>query len=356
MYNVFGDFMNKKLKAVILDGYTENPGDLSWDCIGNLTDLTVYDRTPEDLVIERAKDAEILIVNKVKLTEEIIAQLSNLKFVGTLATGYNQIDGVALRKRNIPLSNIPSYSTNAVAQMVFAYILEFVNRVSEYTASVKKGDWENCKDFCYWNMPLFELDGKTLGIIGFGKIGRRVSEIAKAFGMNVLVYTPSGKKDDAPGVEFTDMDVVLKNSDFITVHCPLTDKTAGLINKEFISKLKDGACVINTARGGVANEDDIANAYNNINPDYQSSGFKIVLGEWYSAQVYVGNYTSENKTMAECPIVEIYLPVDLEEDNSILTFAFPLTITEAELIANSGEPTDRSDYTSDDEYESDEYE
>ena len=252
--------MNKKLKAVILDGYTENPGDLSWDCIGNLTDLTVYDRTPEDLVIERAKDAEILIVNKVKLTEEIIAQLSNLKFVGTLATGYNQIDGVALRKRNIPLSNIPSYSTNAVAQMVFAYILEFVNRVSEYTASVKKGDWENCKDFCYWNMPLFELDGKTLGIIGFGKIGRRVSEIAKAFGMNVLVYTPSGKKDDAPGVEFTDMDVVLKNSDFITVHCPLTDKTAGLINKEFISKLKDGACVINTARGGVANEDDIANA------------------------------------------------------------------------------------------------
>ena len=255
-------FMNKKLKAVILDGYTENPGDLSWDCISNLTDLTVYDRTPDELVIERAKDAEIVIVNKVKLTEEIISQLPNLKFVGTLATGYNQIDGVALRKRNIPLSNIPSYSTNAVAQMVFAYILESINRVSEYTASVKKGDWENCKDFCYWNMPLYELDGKTLGIIGFGKIGRRVSEIAKAFGMNVLVYTPSGKKDDAPDVEFTDMDVVLRNSDFITVHCPLTEKTAGLINNEFISKLKDGACVINTARGGVANEDDIANALN----------------------------------------------------------------------------------------------
>lgn len=260
MYNIFGDFMNDKLKAVILDGYTENPGDLSWDCIGNLTDLTVYDRTPDELVIERARDAEILIVNKVKLTEEIIAQLPKLKFVGTLATGYNQIDGVALRKRNIPLSNIPSYSTNGVAQMVFAYILASVNRVSEYTASVKNGDWENCKDFCYWNMPLFELDGKNLGIIGFGKIGRRVSEIAKAFGMNVLVYTPSGKKDDAPGIEFTDMDTVLKNSDFITVHCPLTDKTAGLINNEFIGKLKDGACVINTARGGVANEDDIANA------------------------------------------------------------------------------------------------
>lgn len=260
MYNKFGDFMKEKLKAVILDGYTENPGDLSWDCIGSLTDLTVYDRTPEELVIERAKDADIIILNKVKLTEEIIAQLPKLKFVGTLATGYNQIDGVALRKRGIPLSNIPSYSTNGVAQMVFAYILESVNRVSEYTLSVKSGDWEKCKDFCYWNMPLYELDGKTLGIIGFGKIGRRVSEIALAFGMKVLVYTPSGKKDDAPNVEFTDMDTVLKNSDFITVHCPLTEKTAGLINKEFIGKLKNGVCVINTARGGVANEDDIANA------------------------------------------------------------------------------------------------
>ena len=130
----------------------------------------------------------------------------------------------------------------------------------EKVYSVKKGDWENCKDFCYWNMPLYELDGKTLGIIGFGKIGRRVSELAKAFGMNVMVYTPSGKKDNASDVEFTDMDVVLRNSDFITVHCPLTEKTAGLINNGFISKLKDGACVINTARGGVANEDDIANA------------------------------------------------------------------------------------------------
>ena len=194
------------------------------------------------------------------LTEEIISQLPKLKFVGTLATGYNQIDGEALRKRDIPLSNIPSYSTNAVAQMVFAYILESVNRVSEYTASVKNGDWENCKDFCYWNKPLFELDNKTLGIIGFGKIGRRVSEIAKAFGMKVLVFTPSGKKDDAPDVEFTDMDNVLKKADFITVHCPLTDNTAGLINNNFINKLKTGACVINTARGGVANESDIANA------------------------------------------------------------------------------------------------
>lgn len=252
--------MNNKVKAVILDGYTENPGDLSWECIEKLTDLTVYDRTPKELVIERAKSAEILIVNKVALTQEVIEQLPNLKFVATLATGYNQIDCVALRKRNIPVSNIPSYSTNAVAQMVFAYILESVNRVSEYTESVKNGDWVKCKDFCYWNKPLFELCGKTLGIIGFGKIGRRVSELATAFGMKTLVYTPSGKKDNAPDVTFTDMDTVLKNSDFISVHCPLTDKTAGLINNDFISKLKDGVCVINTARGGVANENDISDA------------------------------------------------------------------------------------------------
>lgn len=252
--------MNKKFKAVILDGYTENPGDLSWECIGKLTDLTVYDRTPEELVIERAKNAEILIVNKVKLTKDIIAQLPDLKFVATLATGYNQIDGSALRESGIPLSNIPSYSTNAVAQMVFAYILEYVNRVSEYTDSVKNGDWTKCKDFCYWNKPLFELDGKTIGIIGFGKIGRRVSEIANAFGMKTLVYTPSGKKADAPDVEFTDMDTLLKNSDFVTVHCPLTEKTADMINNDFIKKLKHGACVINTARGGVANEEDISDA------------------------------------------------------------------------------------------------
>ncbi len=255
--------MKNKLNAVILDGYTENPGDLSWDCIEALTNLTVYDRTPKEAVVERSKDADILIVNKVALTRDIIEQLSKLKFVSTLATGYNQIDGPALKERGIPLSNIPAYSTNAVAQMVFAYILESVNHVGEYTTSVKNGDWSDCKDFCYWNKPVYELDGKTLGIIGFGKIGRRVSEIASAFGMKILVYTPSGKKEAAPEIVFTDMDTVLENSDFITVHCPLTDKTEGLINTQFISKLKKGACVINTARGAVANEGDVASALKN---------------------------------------------------------------------------------------------
>lgn len=260
MYNIFGDFMNNKLKAVILDGYTENPGDLSWECIEKLVDLTVYDRTPADMVIERSKDADILIVNKVALTKEIISNLPSLKFVSTLATGFNQIDGAALRERGIPLSNIPSYSTNAVAQMVFAFILELINKTAHYTADVKSGAWTSCPDFCYWNSPLHELDGKVMGIIGYGKIGNRVAEIAKAFGMSVMAYTPSGKKTGVDHVTFTDMETVLKNADVISVHCPLTTDTAGLINKELISKLKKGAYIINTSRGPVANEQDIADA------------------------------------------------------------------------------------------------
>ena len=256
-------FMNNKLKAVILDGYTENPGDLSWDNTAKFCDLTVYDRTPDELVIERSIDADILIVNKIKLTREIIEKLPKLKFVSTLATGFNQIDAEALRERNIPLSNIPAYSTNAVAQTVFAFILESVNNVGAYTQSVKKGDWTNCLDFCYWNKPIYELDGKTLGVIGFGKIGRRVAQLGSAFGMKVIAYTPSGKKDDADNVTFTDMETVISSSDFISVHCPLTPQTQELINKEFIEKLKPNAVVINTARGGVADENAISNALKN---------------------------------------------------------------------------------------------
>ncbi len=255
--------MEKKLKAVILDGYTENPGDISWEKIENLVDLTVYPRTSPDQVIERAKDAEILIVNKVSITKELLENLPNLKFVATLATGYNQIDCTALKEKGIPVSNIPAYSTNAVAQMVFAYILELINKVSEYTEDVKSGTWSKCKDFCYWNSPLYELDGKTLGIIGFGKIGKRVSEIATAFGMKTLAYTPSGKKDGVENVVFTDMDTVIKSSDFISVHCPLTENTKGLINKEFISKMKKNSYIINTARGPVINEKDVSEALKN---------------------------------------------------------------------------------------------
>lgn len=254
--------MENKMNAVILDGYTENPGDLNWDYLESVFNLTVYDRTPKELVIERAKNADVVIVNKVAITREILENLPKLKFVATLATGFNQIDTVALRERNIPVSNIPSYSTNAVAQTVFSFILEFTNRVGHYTTSVKEGEWSECKDFCYWNTPLNELSGKTLGIIGFGKIGRRVSEIALAFNMNVLVYTPSGKKEADERVKFTTLEEVQKNSDYITLHCPLTDATNELVDKEFINKMKDGAALINTARGAVINEKDVADALN----------------------------------------------------------------------------------------------
>lgn len=269
--------MTEKLKAVILDGYTENPGDLSWECIENLVDLTVYPRTGPKLVVERAKDADILIVNKVRLTREIIEQLPKLKFVSTLATGFNQIDGVALREKNIPLSNIPAYSTNAVAQMVFAYILELTNQTAKYTEDVKSGTWSECADFCYWNKPLYELDGKVLGIVGFGKIGSRVAEIGKAFGMKTMAYTPSGKKDGYPHIEFTDLDTVLCESDYISVHCPLTESTLGLINKDFIGKMKKSAYIINTSRGPVANEKDVKDAL--VNGDIAGYGTDVLSTE-----------------------------------------------------------------------------
>lgn len=254
--------MENKMNAVILDGYTENPGDLQWDYLESVLNLTVYDRTPENMVLERSKNADILIVNKVAITKELLENLPRLKFVATLATGFNQIDVVALRERNIPVSNIPAYSTNAVAQTVFSFLLEFTNRIGHYTDSVKSGDWSNCKDFCYWDTPLNELNNKTLGIIGFGKIGRRVSEIALAFNMNVLVYTPSGKKEADERVKFVSLNEVQKQADYISLHCPLTKGTNELVNKEFLNKMKIGAALINTARGAVINEQDVADALN----------------------------------------------------------------------------------------------
>lgn len=252
-----------KLKCVILDGHTQNPGDLNWDYLEEVFDLTYYPRTPADKIIERAKDADVLVVNKVGITREMLPELPKLKFVATLATGYNQLDCEALKERNIPVSNIPAYSTDGVAQMVFAFILEFSNRVAYYTESVKQLEWTQCQDFCFWKTPLHELSGKTLGIIGFGKIGRKVSEIAKAFGMKVLAYTPSGQKADAEYVDFCDLDTVIGNSDFITLHCPLTKATEKFVNKEFIDKMKKGACLINTARGGVVDEYAVAEALEN---------------------------------------------------------------------------------------------
>lgn len=251
------------MKIVNLDGITTNPGDLSWDWLGKYGEYTVYDRTSPEDVIDRAKDADILIINKTYISAEMLELLPKLKFVALQSTGYNAIDCEAARKKNIIVSNIPAYSTNAVAQLVFAMILEITNKVSLHNDSVHNNEWCECPDFCYWKAPLTELDSKVLGIIGFGSIGERVSNIAKAFGMSVLAYTPHPKPEKYPNVKFVDLDTLLSNSDFITCHCPLTKETMGMINKESIGKMKKSAILINTSRGPVVDDEALADALNN---------------------------------------------------------------------------------------------
>ena len=246
--------------AVILDGYTQNPGDLNWDYLQSVTELTVYDRTPPDKIVERAKGAQIVITNKTPLTKETIDALPELKFVPLLSTGYNVVDSEYLAEKGIPVSNIPSYSTAAVAQTVIAYILSFSNNTAAYTASVNRGEWERCSDFCYLDYPLFELGGKTLGIVGFGKIGAAVAKTAQALGMSISAFSPSGKKTGFEDVSFTPLDILLEASDFVTLHCPLNAQTEGMVNSAFIGKMKDGAYLINTSRGAVVDERAVADA------------------------------------------------------------------------------------------------
>ncbi len=248
------------MKIVMLDAYTTNPGDLNWDFMNDFGEVEIYDRTPLDKIIERCKDAHIIVTNKTPLSKEIIDQLPKLEFVALMSTGYNIVDYLYLKEKNIPVANIPSYSTDAVAQLVFAFILEMAVNTGLHASSVKKGDWENCKDFCYWKVPLTELSGKTLGIFGFGRIGKAVAERAKAFGMNVIAYTPRMHENEPEFVKFVSLDKMLKNSDFVSMHCPLTPDTEGVVNADFISKMKDGACFINTSRGTVVDENALANA------------------------------------------------------------------------------------------------
>lgn len=250
------------MKIVMLDGFTTNPGDLSWDFLNEYGDVTVYDRTPADKIIERCIDAQIVITNKTPLTREIIDCLPNLKFVELLSTGYNIVDYVYLKEKGIPVSNIPSYSTDAVAQLVMAFLLELSFNVGLHSQSVKSGEWTNSVDFCYWKTPLSELSGKALGIFGFGRIGRAVAERAKAFGMKVIAYTPRMHGGEPDYVEFVSLDEMLSSADAVTMHCPLTPETNGIVNAEFISKMKDGAYFINTSRGTVVDENALADALN----------------------------------------------------------------------------------------------
>lgn len=243
------------MKLAILDAHADNPGDLSWDSFKEFADVVLYDRTSSNDVINRIGDADAIFVNKVQITEEILQKAPKLKYIGVCATGYNVIDLYACSKRNIIVTNIPAYSTNAVAQHVFALITNFSNNVSLHNQSVHAGEWIQSPDFVYWKEPLFELAGKTLGIFGYGEIGSKVAEIGKAFGMKIICNTRTKK----PGMpEFVSFEELLKEADILTLHAPLTDLTKNIINKESLSLMKKSAYLINTARGGFVVEKDLA--------------------------------------------------------------------------------------------------
>lgn len=232
------------MKIVILDGHTINPGDLDWNALEAIGDLTVYDATSPEQALERVGDAEILITSKCPITKAFMEQCPNLKYVGSTATGYNNIDVAAAKELGIAVTYIPAYSTEAVAQHTIALMLELCNNVALHNDSVKMGEWTNCKYFCYWKEPIMLLAGRSLGIVGYGQIGQKVGEIAQALGMTINVYS-------------RDREAAMR-SDFLTLHCPLTTENAGFVNREFLGKMKEGAILINTARGALVNEQDLA--------------------------------------------------------------------------------------------------
>ena len=267
------------MKIVILDGYTlnpsdKNPKDLDFSILENLcgtqNQVIVYDRTESSQTVQRIDDAQIILVNKVLITKEVIDSCPNLKYIGLCSTGTNVVDLDYAHQKGITVTNVPSYSTAGVSQLVFSFILEFTNHVKLHSDDVHSGGWIKSPDFCYWKAPLTELLGKTLGIVGFGSIGKQSAKIAQAFGMKVICFTRSPEKlKDFPEIQSVSFDELCKNSDFITLHCPLTDDTKNLINKDSISKMKKSCIVINTARGPIVNEDDMAFALKNN----QISGF-----------------------------------------------------------------------------------
>lgn len=245
------------MRITVLDGNALNPGDLSWSSVEEFGQLKVYPRTLPEQVVERIGDSDAILLNKINITEEILTKCPNLKYIGVQATGYNVIDLEACRRHNVVVTNVPSYSTAGVAQMVFTYITQFASLSHMHNESVKNGDWVKCPDFCYWKAPLMELDGKILGIYGYGSIGRHVAQIAKAFGMKVLVCTRTQKPDIENPVDF---ETLIKESDFITLHAPLTEKTREVVNKSTLSMMKKSAYLVNTARGLLVNETDVAEA------------------------------------------------------------------------------------------------
>lgn len=251
------------MKIVILDGYTENPGDLSWSGFEALGDLTVYDRTPADLIAERIGDAQVVYTNKTPISKETLDQCPEVKFIGVLATGYNVVDVAAAKEKGIPVANIPAYGTAAVAQYTIALLLELCHHVGEHSDCVKRGDWTGNADWCFWNHPLIELDGKTLGIIGFGRIGQATAKIAQAMGMEILAFDQYPNPAlETETCRYADLDTLLSRADVIALHCPLFPDTEGIINKDNIAKMKDGVLIINDSRGPLIVEADLRDALN----------------------------------------------------------------------------------------------
>ena len=250
------------MRIVVLDGHTLNPGDLSWAELQSLGDCTIYDRTPHSETIKRAQGGEILLTNKTVLNKEIIAQLPCLKYIGVLATGYNVVDTIAAAHHGVWVTNVPAYSTNSVTQMVFAHILNFTNHVAEHSTSVRKGNWCTSKDFCYWETPLMELAGKTMGIVGLGKIGSAVATAARAFGMRVLAYNRSTPPIVQEGVVMTDLESVFRQSDIVSLHCPLNEQNQKFVNAELLGLMKSTAFFVNTSRGPLIDEAALADALN----------------------------------------------------------------------------------------------
>jgi glycerate dehydrogenase len=250
------------MKIIILDGYTLNPGDISWAGFGMLGDFIVYDRTPSDKIIERSEHAEIILTNKTIMNKDTIGQLPKLKYIGVLATGYNIVDVKAANERNIIVTNIPSYGTSSVAQMVFALLLELTQNVGNHSESVKKGGWSKSEDWCYWDKPLIELDGLTMGVIGFGRIGKATADIARAFGMRVIANDTGKTKSISDWVKMVNQDTIFRESDVVSLHCPLTSDNKHFVNSEKISLMKRSAILINTSRGLLINEEDLAHALN----------------------------------------------------------------------------------------------
>lgn len=249
------------MKIVVLDGYVLNPGDLSWEGIKELGDCIIYDRTSAEQMLERSKGADVLITNKVVLNKEIIEKLPELKYIGVLATGYNIVDTIAAKDSGVVVTNIPTYSTASVAQMVFSHILNFAQNVSVHADSVAKGEWAKSVDFAYWKTPQMELAGKTLGIIGFGQIGAAVAKIGLAFGMNVI-FNNRSKKETGLEARQVELNTLFAESDFISINCPLTPDNTGFIDRTAISKMKPTVFLVNTGRGPLINEQDLADALN----------------------------------------------------------------------------------------------